>query len=55
MGSLKPGVSYTYEYENGVVYARESGQERFVIGWNYVLQHVELKPPTDDRQTKHSQ
>ncbi len=35
MGLLKPGVEYTYEYEGDVVYARESGGERFVIGWMY--------------------
>lgn len=55
MGLLKPGVAYTYEYENDVVYAREPGQERFIIGWKYVPIDTKSRPPTDDRQTKHSQ
>jgi hypothetical protein len=36
MGQLKPGMQYTYEYEHGIVYAKEPDGERFVIGWNYV-------------------
>lgn len=36
MGLLKPGVQYTYEYERGIVYAREADEERFIIGWKYV-------------------
>ena len=35
-GNLKPGATYTYEYNRGIVYAREAGQERFIIGWKYV-------------------
>lgn len=55
MGQLKPGATYTYEYEGDVVYAREEGQERFVIGWKYTHIDTKSKPPIDDRQTKHSQ
>jgi hypothetical protein len=51
MGLLKPGVQYTYEYENDVVYARESGQERFVIGWKYTPVDTKEKPSTNERQT----
>lgn len=36
MGSLKPGVTYIYERDGGVTYAREAGQkERTPIGWDY--------------------
>ena len=38
MGSLKPGVSYVYEREQGTVYARETGADpttRQPIGWDY--------------------
>ena len=36
MGSLKPGATYTYEHQDGVVYATESGTtEKTVIGWNH--------------------
>jgi hypothetical protein len=55
MGLLKPGAEYTYEYENDVVYAREPGQERFVIGWKYIPISTKSRSPVDDRQTKHSQ
>lgn len=35
MGTLKPGVTYVYEYAQGITYARESGappETRFEIG-----------------------
>jgi hypothetical protein len=36
MGSLTPGATYNYEYEDGVVYATESGAgERKIIGYNH--------------------
>ena len=36
MGNLKPGATYTYEHQDGVVYATESGTTKKVaIGWNY--------------------
>ena len=36
MGSLTPGATYNYEYEDGVVYATESGTgERKIIGYNH--------------------
>lgn len=36
MGQLKPGVSYTYERDGGVVYSKEAGSsERTPIGWDY--------------------
>jgi hypothetical protein len=56
MGRLKPGATYTYEYEGDVVYAREAGQERFVIGWRYIPIPTTVQPPQpNDRQTQHSQ
>jgi hypothetical protein len=39
MGSLKPGATYIYERDKGVVYAREFGADpstRVEIGWDYV-------------------
>jgi hypothetical protein len=36
MGSLTPGATYNYEYEDGVVYATELGtDERKIIGYNH--------------------
>jgi len=38
MGQLKPGATYIYERNNGVVYAREHGarpEDRFVVGYEY--------------------
>ena len=43
-GNLKPGATYTYEYERGIVYAREADQERFIIGWKYVPIDTASKP-----------
>jgi hypothetical protein len=36
MGSLKPGATYIYERNDGIVYAREHGADpatRFVVGY----------------------
>jgi hypothetical protein len=36
MGTLKPGATYIYERNNGIIYARESGADpknRFVVGY----------------------
>jgi hypothetical protein len=38
MGTLKPGVNYTYEHVDGITYAREHGapvNTRFEIGRTY--------------------
>ena len=38
MGQLKPGATYIYERQDGVVYAREAGapaSERSAIGWDW--------------------
>ena len=36
MGNLKPSATYTYEHQDGVVYATESGTtDKKVIGWDY--------------------
>ena len=41
MGTLKEGVSYIYERDNGVVYAREFGSsEKRVIGMDYPVTEV---------------
>ena len=47
MGNLKPGATYTYEHQDGVVYATESGTtEKTVIGWDY-----NLNKPGDGKAT----
>ena len=47
MGSLKPGATYTYERQDGVVYATESGTtEKTVIGWDY-----DPNKPSDGKAT----
>ena len=36
MGTLKPGATYIYERNDGIIYAREMGadpSERFVVGY----------------------
>ena len=36
MGTLKPGATYIYERNDGIIYAREHGadpQDRFVVGY----------------------
>lgn len=38
MGLLKPGVTYVYERQGGVVYAREEGapfEDRIIIGYDW--------------------
>lgn len=40
MGSLKSGATYTYEHQDGVVSATESGIQK-AVGWEY-------DPRTDD-------
>ena len=38
MGNLKPGATYIYEHEQGIVYARESGSTtRIEVGRNFDL------------------
>lgn len=34
MGNLKPGVTYIYERDNDIIYARESGtSDRSIVGY----------------------
>ena len=36
MGNLKPGATYIYEHQDGVVYATEAGTtDKKAIGWDY--------------------
>jgi len=40
MGSLKPGATYIYERQGGIIYAREQGADsntRFEIGYDWEL------------------
>jgi hypothetical protein len=43
MGNLKPGATYIYERNKGIVYARERGADpdtRIEMGWNTILELV---------------
>ena len=47
MGTLKEGVTYVYERENGVTYAREFGappEDRQAIGWDYDTRTSDGRP-----------
>ena len=45
MGTLTPGATYVYEYNEAEIYAREFGQtERKLIGYQY-----EMEDKTDPR------
>jgi hypothetical protein len=47
MGNLKPGATYIYERNNGVVYAREFGADpstRQIHGWDYRLNEPTFDP-----------
>ncbi len=51
MGQLKPGATYIYERDNGVVYAREFGADpstRQVHGWDYDKNNPDYDPRTAD-------
>ena len=51
MGTLKEGVKYIYERNNGVVYAREFGADpstRQVHGWDYRPEDPKFDPRTND-------
>ena len=48
MGNLKAGVTYIYERADGVVYAREEGDDpknRFAIGWEWDPKSKRLSTP----------
>lgn len=50
MGQLKPGATYIYERDKGVVYAREFGAEpgtRTEIGWDYDPRTSDGRPLRD--------
>jgi len=54
MGNLKPGASYVYERQEGVVYAREKGApatDRFPIGWDWEPDPVPARVRGVDRST----
>ena len=56
MGSLKPGATYVYERNNGIVYAREFGADpntRQVHGWDYNKDHPNFDPRTKDGRPLH--
>jgi hypothetical protein len=51
MGQLKPGATYIYERDKGVVYAREFGADpstRQVHGWDYDKDNPNFDPRTGD-------
>jgi hypothetical protein len=50
MGSLKPGATYVYERDKGIVYAREIGADpntRKEIGYNYDTRTSDGRPLFD--------
>ena len=56
MGTLKEGVQYIYERDNGVVYAREFGADpstRQVHGWDYRPGDPKFDPRTGDGRPLH--
>lgn len=56
MGKLKEGVTYIYERDNGVVYAREFGADpstREVHGWDYRPTEPNFDPRTSDGRPLH--
>jgi hypothetical protein len=51
LDAIKPGATYIYERDNGVVYAREKGTDpstRQVHGWDYDKDHPNFDPRTND-------
>ena len=51
MGQLKPGATYIYERDKGVVYAREFGADpltRQVHGWDFDPANPHFDPRTSD-------
>lgn len=54
MGSLKPGATYTYKHQDGVVYATEAGSlNKQVHGWMYDKDHPSFDPRTSDGRPLH--
>jgi hypothetical protein len=56
MGQLKPGATYIYERDKGVVYAREFGADpttRQVHGWSYRKDDPNFDPRTSDGRPLH--
>jgi hypothetical protein len=56
MGQLKPGATYIYERDRGVVYAREFGADpstRKVHGWDYDKNNPKFDPRTSDGRPIH--
>jgi hypothetical protein len=56
MGSLRPGATYIYERDKGVIYAREHGADpmtRKVHGWTYDKNNPNFDPRTSDGRPIH--
>lgn len=44
MGSLKPGATYVYEYQNGRIFAREFGQtDRQLVGYDSKIEEYKYR------------
>ena len=55
MGSLKPGATYAYKHQDGVVYATEAGSlNKQVHGWMYDKDHPSFDPRTSDGRPLHN-
>ena len=56
MGSLKPGATYIYERNDGIVYAREFGadpKDRFVVGYESSKDYDPITSNIRDSQLWH--
>ena len=54
MGNLKPGASYSYRREHGVVYATDADTaDKTVIGWDYNKDDPDYDPRTNDGRPLH--
>ena len=57
MGTLKPGVTYIYERNDGIIYAREMGadpSERFVVGYESNKDYDPVRHDIKENQLWHN-
>lgn len=53
MGTLKPGATYIYERNDGIIYAREFGadpQDRFVVGYESAQEYDPMQHSIKENQ-----
>ena len=57
MGNLKPGATYVYERNDGIIYAREMGadpSERFVVGYESSRDYDPVRHDIKENQLWHN-